>query len=147
MKIILAVVVNIVIQLKVGIMSMTRKRCMMDIMANIFLKVDGHWGSWSSWSSCTKTCGEGNITRTRNCDSPAPAHGGESCAGDESQSKGCTNDPCRQRISDINFIFTILYYTYFYLLIFTKTVSFILLNLTLIFSINIPDFPDNVLST
>ena len=55
--------------------------------------VDGQWGSWSSWTGCTKTCGEGRMTRTRECDSPSPSSRGETCPGDRSQSGSC---PCHQ---------------------------------------------------
>ena len=51
-------------------------------------------GEWSSWSSCSKTCGQGRITRSRECDSPAPANGGDDCPGDGSQSETCSNGPC-----------------------------------------------------
>ena len=61
----------------------------------LFIKVDGNWGSWSPWSSCTKTCGDGLKTRTRLCDSPAPAYGGDTCPGDDSQSDECNNQPCK----------------------------------------------------
>ena len=38
------------------------------------------------------------MKRTRECDSPAPANGGETCPGDRSQSEGCNKDPCPQGI-------------------------------------------------
>ena len=47
------------------------------------------WGSWGSWSSCAN----GQMTRTRKCDSSAPADAKDTCnsGGDESQSKGCSS--------------------------------------------------------
>ena len=39
------------------------------------------------------------MTRTRSCDSPAPANGGDTCPGDRSQSEGC--DPCPQGMENI----------------------------------------------
>ncbi|XP_046554970.1 SCO-spondin-like [Haliotis rubra] len=44
-------------------------------------------GAWSRWvwrtSTCSKTCGYGTITRTRErtCDNPEPANGGATCPG------------------------------------------------------------------
>ena len=65
-------------------------------------KVDGKWGSWSPWSNCSKTCGEGRISRTRECDSPAPAHGGETCPGIEIEDKICNNGPCKGKNGNFN---------------------------------------------
>jgi len=65
------------------------------------IKVDGQWGSWGSWSSCTKTCGPGSRSRTRRCDSPAPANGGNKCRGDRSQSGGCSNSPCQRELQTV----------------------------------------------
>lgn len=45
------------------------------------VSVDGGWGDWSQWSACSKTCGSGEKTRSRQCDSPAPSHGGDYCLG------------------------------------------------------------------
>eukprot|EP00058_Branchiostoma_floridae_P016888 XP_002602376.1 hypothetical protein BRAFLDRAFT_97997 [Branchiostoma floridae] len=51
--------------------------------------VDGGWGGgagpvdggWSDWvnDACSVTCGGGTLTRSRSCDSPAPANGGDEC--------------------------------------------------------------------
>ncbi|XP_047136865.1 A disintegrin and metalloproteinase with thrombospondin motifs adt-1 isoform X1 [Hydra vulgaris] len=41
--------------------------------------VNGGYGQWSSYSSCSKDCGQGTRTRTRQCDSPSPANGGRNC--------------------------------------------------------------------
>ena len=40
------------------------------------------WGTWGTWTSCSATCGGGTRTRTKLCDSPAPANGGMECSGD-----------------------------------------------------------------
>ena len=71
---------------------------------NMYFLVHGQWGSWSSWSSCTKTCGEGKKTRSRECDSPSPAYGGDHCEvynGNKSHSISCNNDPCAGEIFQI----------------------------------------------
>lgn len=51
--------------------------------------VHGSWASWAGWSVCTATCGGGLQTRTRACASPAPAHGGDECAGTPSEDRQC----------------------------------------------------------
>ncbi|WAR29734.1 HMCN1-like protein, partial [Mya arenaria] len=56
--------------------------------------VDGHWGSWSSYGACTVTCGTGKKARHRSCDSPAPAHGGQSCSGSSTSDTTCSLAAC-----------------------------------------------------
>ncbi|XP_066919223.1 SCO-spondin-like [Clytia hemisphaerica] len=43
--------------------------------------VNGNWGQWSNWTKCDKPCGVGFQNRSRVCDDPAPAHGGNDCNG------------------------------------------------------------------
>ena len=45
----------------------------------IFL-VDGGYSPFGNWSVCSATCGGGNMTRTRSCNSPVPAMGGKDCS-------------------------------------------------------------------
>ncbi|XP_076092754.1 uncharacterized protein LOC143064089 isoform X1 [Mytilus galloprovincialis] len=54
-------------------------------------------GQWSMWinSSCSVTCGDGIITRTRTCDNPAPSDGGDDCFGSSNETVQCNVDPCR----------------------------------------------------
>merc|ERR1711872_900551 len=47
-------------------------------------KVDGMWGQWGNWTDCSESCGGGNQTRVRLCDSPAPAQGGDDCPSNSS---------------------------------------------------------------
>jgi len=56
--------------------------------------VDGGWGDWSEWSECPVSCGGADNTRTRVCDSPAPAHGGADCVGDAFETGRCNENPC-----------------------------------------------------
>ena len=59
--------------------------------------VDGGWGSWSSYSTCSRTCGGGTKSKSRNCNNPKPAHGGARCRGSSSQSKSCNTQECGPR--------------------------------------------------
>jgi hypothetical protein len=51
--------------------------------------VDGGWSVWTEWTRCSAECGEGFQTRSRNCDSPLPEHGGRPCEGLELESMPC----------------------------------------------------------
>ncbi|CAL8103250.1 unnamed protein product [Calicophoron daubneyi] len=57
--------------------------------------VNGAWGSWGPWTHCSKSCGGGQRQRTRRCDNPAPAYGGENCPDNGAvQTSDCQNEPC-----------------------------------------------------
>lgn len=56
--------------------------------------VDGEWGAWSTWSSCSVACGDGVVTRTRLCDSPAPVYGGLVCVGSAIETQPCNQGEC-----------------------------------------------------
>ena len=56
--------------------------------------VDGRWGQWGQWASCTHSCGGGTRNRTRQCNSPAPDHGGLFCVGTDAQVDYCNNERC-----------------------------------------------------
>ena len=66
-------------------------------------KIDGHWGKWSSWSSCSKSCGEGQITRSRRCDDPVPNNGGANCIGLEMMTSPCKTRSCALGQDDCEF--------------------------------------------
>ena len=55
---------------------------------------DGSWSFWSPWTPCSATCGKGEQTRQRSCNSPPPQHGGGSCVGDDREAKKCKAGPC-----------------------------------------------------
>ncbi|XP_061765763.1 A disintegrin and metalloproteinase with thrombospondin motifs 14 isoform X3 [Nerophis ophidion] len=57
----------------------------------------GHNGSWSSWSkfgSCSRTCGGGVRSRSRQCNDPPPAYGGRECPGSELDYQMCNTEEC-----------------------------------------------------
>jgi len=56
--------------------------------------VDGGFSSWSDWSECSATCGSGVQSRSRTCDNPAPAWGGNSCSGSYTETRACNTLSC-----------------------------------------------------
>ena len=48
---------------------------------------------WSLWTLCSKTCGGGISSRSRN-EQVAAAHGGDLCVGATSQDQACNAAPC-----------------------------------------------------
>ena len=57
-------------------------------------KIDGHWGRWTSWSTCSKSCDQGQLTRTRICNDPAPKNGGADCVGTATEANVCRKKSC-----------------------------------------------------
>lgn len=60
----------------------------------LIISVDGDWGNWLPWKSCSVSCGEGERTRERVCNNPAPLHGGTSCPGPSVATDICNEGPC-----------------------------------------------------
>ena len=56
--------------------------------------VHGNWSEWSYWSKCSVTCGSGMKERSRKCDNPTPAYGGQNCTGNEFNLTSCDNEAC-----------------------------------------------------
>jgi len=54
----------------------------------------GAWGVWTSWTTCTKSCGTGSRSRTRQCNNPAPINGGNTCSGASSETSACNAHCC-----------------------------------------------------
>ncbi|XP_074764175.1 complement component C8 alpha chain isoform X2 [Athene noctua] len=48
-------------------------------------ETNGRWSCWSQWGPCQS----GTVQRSRQCNNPAPQHGGEPCMGRGVQSKAC----------------------------------------------------------
>ncbi|KAK6183172.1 hypothetical protein SNE40_010701 [Patella caerulea] len=53
-------------------------------------------GSWSDWSynTCSMSCGVGTRSRTRKCNNPAPANGGDNCPGSSTEQVACHEQAC-----------------------------------------------------
>ncbi|XP_062234654.1 A disintegrin and metalloproteinase with thrombospondin motifs 3 [Platichthys flesus] len=55
---------------------------------------DGSWGSWSKSGSCSRTCGGGIRSRSRQCNDPPPAYGGRDCPGSTFDYQMCNTEEC-----------------------------------------------------
>ena len=71
---------------------------------NMFLSVNGGWGAWDKWSECSATCGEGEQTRSHQCDYPHALRGGKPCEGDNRETKSCLHATCKGGECLIEFI-------------------------------------------
>ena len=60
--------------------------------------VNGGWGDWTDWEMCPVSCGGADQGRTHACDSPAPEHGGNDCAGGASETQRCNENPCPSKL-------------------------------------------------
>ena len=58
--------------------------------------IDGDYSNWTEFSSCSRTCGNGTRTRSRNCTNPMPQHGGKNCSalGHSTQVEFCFTHSC-----------------------------------------------------
>jgi len=54
--------------------------------------VVGGWGDWAAWSQCSKSCGVGQWSRTRDCTGNTCRH------KHQSQERFCNTQPCRPRV-------------------------------------------------
>jgi hypothetical protein len=55
--------------------------------------IDGAWSGYT-YGACSKSCGGGDQSMTRACDSPAPFNGGADCAGSTTTSQTCNSHAC-----------------------------------------------------
>ncbi|XP_018083066.1 A disintegrin and metalloproteinase with thrombospondin motifs 14 isoform X2 [Xenopus laevis] len=61
---------------------------------------DGDWSSWSRFGSCSRTCGGGVRSRSRQCNNPEPSYGGRDCSGSAYEYQMCNNEECRGPFED-----------------------------------------------
>ncbi|KAJ8411428.1 hypothetical protein AAFF_G00162360 [Aldrovandia affinis] len=54
--------------------------------------VDGIWNEWSGWSSCSASCSNGTVQRTRECN--GPSYGGSECRGEWLETRHCFLRDC-----------------------------------------------------
>jgi len=57
-------------------------------------------GGWSEWmcTPCSKACGGGVISCTRQCTNPAPACGGQTCSGPNTKEETCNTQDCNNNL-------------------------------------------------
>ncbi|XP_047673627.1 A disintegrin and metalloproteinase with thrombospondin motifs 14 isoform X2 [Tachysurus fulvidraco] len=55
---------------------------------------DGGWSSWGRFGSCSRSCGGGVRSRSRQCNNPPPAYGGRECPGSEFDYQICNPEDC-----------------------------------------------------
>lgn len=56
--------------------------------------IHGGWSNYGAYNTCSKTCGTGTQSRTRQCNSPAPKWGGNACAGSKTDTRNCNTHAC-----------------------------------------------------
>lgn len=66
----------------------------MYVLLVYIISVNGNWGSWQQWAECSSSCGGGERTRVRLCNSPSPSNVGRPCPGDSSQLARCNGHSC-----------------------------------------------------
>ncbi|XP_037547026.1 A disintegrin and metalloproteinase with thrombospondin motifs 14 [Nematolebias whitei] len=55
---------------------------------------DGSWSAWSKFGSCSRTCGGGVRSRSRQCNNPPPAYDGRDCPGSAFDYQMCNTEEC-----------------------------------------------------
>jgi len=56
--------------------------------------IHGRWGAWTPWGPCSKSCGSGSKSRSRECNNPTPQFGGRPCHGRHLVKATCHEKPC-----------------------------------------------------
>ncbi|XP_035222665.1 hemicentin-1-like isoform X3 [Stegodyphus dumicola] len=62
--------------------------------AQLIVQVHGKWSNWQEWGQCSASCGDGEQSRQRFCNDPAPKNGGKTCIGLSNEVKKCNERPC-----------------------------------------------------
>ena len=60
----------------------------------LYCSVDGGWSEYGEWSECSAECDGGTQTRTKECNNPAPQHGGADCEGEGEETRECNAHSC-----------------------------------------------------
>ena len=60
----------------------------------LYFIVDGGWSEYGEWSECSAECDGGTQTRTKECNNPAPQHGGADCEGEGEETRDCNTHSC-----------------------------------------------------
>ncbi|XP_041643226.1 A disintegrin and metalloproteinase with thrombospondin motifs 13 isoform X2 [Cheilinus undulatus] len=72
-----------------------RGRCVSLDELSLSVVVHGSWSSWSEFTPCSRSCGGGVTHRTRKCNNPRPAFGGNECEGPDIEAELCHQQPCK----------------------------------------------------
>ncbi|XP_068168609.1 A disintegrin and metalloproteinase with thrombospondin motifs 20 isoform X1 [Antennarius striatus] len=56
--------------------------------------VHGEWGPWGPYSVCSRSCGGGTRSTSRDCSKPEPRNGGKFCVGRRMKFRSCNTEPC-----------------------------------------------------
>uniref|UniRef100_A0A7N8Y7P8 ADAM metallopeptidase with thrombospondin type 1 motif 20 n=1 Tax=Mastacembelus armatus TaxID=205130 RepID=A0A7N8Y7P8_9TELE len=56
--------------------------------------VHGEWGPWGPYSVCSRSCGGGTRSTSRDCNQPEPRNGGRFCVGRRMKFRSCNTEPC-----------------------------------------------------
>ncbi|XP_061825570.2 A disintegrin and metalloproteinase with thrombospondin motifs 20 [Nerophis lumbriciformis] len=62
--------------------------------------IDGEWGPWGPYSACSRTCGGGTRSTTRECNKPEPRNSGKFCVGRRMKFRSCNTEPCPRGSKD-----------------------------------------------
>ena len=71
--------------------------CILIFLCGTSAPVDGGLGLWTQWGSCSVTCGQGVMRRTRKCDNPPASDGGAGCSDSLEEERICTKDKCNRK--------------------------------------------------
>lgn len=77
----------------------TGSTALINVCLTACFTVKGAWSCWSSWSQCSVGCGGGHYQRTRSCNSPAPANGGDICIGLHTEEALCNTHTCDGKVT------------------------------------------------